>query len=27
VRFAPGFFTDEEDINQAIEAVRAITEY
>ncbi len=27
VRFAPGFFTDEEDINQAIEAVRAIAEY
>ena len=27
VRFAPGFFTDKEDINQAIEGVRSIVEY
>ena len=27
VRFAPGFFTDEEDIAQAIEGVRSIAEY
>ena len=26
VRFAPGFFTDDEDVNQAIEAVRNIAE-
>jgi cysteine desulfurase family protein len=27
VRFAPGFFTDEEDIAQAIEGVRSLAEY
>ncbi len=27
VRFAPGFFTDEEDIAQAIEAVHSVAEY
>ena len=27
VRFAPGFFTDEEDVAQAIEGVQSIAEY
>ena len=27
VRFAPGYFTDEEDITQAIEGVRSIAEH
>ena len=27
VRFGPGFFTDEEDVAQAIEGVQSIAEY